>query len=57
MNCYICGEKNEVIKLAGCHVSQRFYICKICLKEALNARLEECLTYFKKKISVRKVKN
>jgi len=35
MICYICEAKEKVIRLAGPYFSQRFNVCRECLKKAL----------------------
>jgi len=45
MICYICEAKEKVIRLAGPYFSQRFNVCKKCLKKALDLKAGEILEW------------
>ena len=45
MRCYICEAKEGVIRLAGPYFSQRFNICKKCLKRAKVLKAGEILEW------------
>jgi len=45
MICYICEAKEKVVRLAGPYVSQRFNVCKKCLKKAMDLKAGEILEY------------
>ena len=49
MICYICEAKKKVVILAGPYVSQRFNVCKKCLKKAMDLKAGEILEYIEGK--------
>ena len=49
MICYICEAKEKVIRLARPYITQRFNVCKKCLKKAMGLKAGKILEYIEEK--------